>query len=216
MKNEVVRAADLRDQVYEGLRRRIVEGKIRAGDKLTEVQVAEEFGVSRTPAREALVMLTQSGLIQGVGRSFQLPQFDGTDIRAIFEVRRLLEPYALRSIIANTPDPVLQAACTRMRKLIEGQKTFKGYVRAHTEYREAMFDLLDNKRLRKVIHDFNEQVQFIRLTTLVEKEARENSQSGNLRLIASIEARDADAAGVEIIALLNLSEGLALERIQQR
>lgn len=216
MKNEVVRAADLRDQVYEGLRRRIVEGKIRAGDKLTEVQVAEEFGVSRTPAREALVMLTQSGLIQGVGRSFQLPQFDGTDIRAIFEVRRLLEPYALRSIIANTPDPVLQAACARMRKLIEGQKTFKGYVRAHTEYREAMFDLLDNKRLRKVIHDFNEQVQFIRLTTLVEKEARENSQSGNLRLIASIEARDADAAGVEIIALLDLSEGLALERIQQR
>jgi DNA-binding GntR family transcriptional regulator len=215
MKNEVVRAADLRDQVYEGLRRRIVEGKIRAGDKLTEVQVAEEFGVSRTPAREALVMLTQSGLIQGVGRSFQLPQFDGTDIRAIFEVRRLLEPYALRSIIANTPDPVLQTACARMRKLIEGQKTFKGYVRAHTEYREAMFDLLDNKRLRKVIHDFNEQVQFIRLTTLVEQEARENSQSGNLRLIASIEARDADAAGVEIIALLDLSEGLALERIQK-
>jgi DNA-binding GntR family transcriptional regulator len=216
MKNEVVRAADLRDQVYEGLRRRIVEGKIRAGDKLTEVQVAEEFGVSRTPAREALVMLTQSGLIQGVGRSFQLPQFDGTDIRAIFEVRRLLEPYALRSIIANTPDPVLRTACARMRKLIEGQKTFKGYVRAHTEYREVMFDLLDNKRLRKVIHDFNEQVQFIRLMTLVEKEARENSQSGNLRLIASIEARDADAAGVEIIALLDLSEGLALERIQQR
>jgi DNA-binding GntR family transcriptional regulator len=215
MKNEVVRAADLRDQVYEGLRRRIVEGKIRAGDKLTEVQVAEEFGVSRTPAREALVMLTQSGLIQGVGRSFQLPQFDSTDIRAIFEVRRLLEPYALRSIIANTPDSVLRTACPRMRTLIEGQKTFKGYVRAHTEYRETMFDLLDNKRLRKVIHDFNEQVQFIRLTTLVEKEARENSQSGNLRLIASIEARDADAAGEEIIALLDLSEGLALERIQQ-
>ena len=215
MKNEVVRAADLRDQVYEGLRRRIVEGKIRAGDKLTEVQVAEEFGVSRTPAREALVMLTQSGLIQGVGRSFQLPQFTSADILAIFEVRRLLEPYALRSIIANTSDEELRTACARMRKLISGQKTFKGYVRAHTEYREAMFDLLGNKRLRKVIHDFNEQVQFIRLTTLVDKAARENSLSGNLKLISSIEARDAEAASAEVIVLIDLSEGLALERIRE-
>ena len=213
MKNGVVRSADLRDQVYDGLRRRIVEGDIRAGDKLTEVQVAEDFGVSRTPAREALVMLTQSGLIQGVGRSFQLPQFTSADILAIFEVRRLLEPYALRSIIMNTPDAQLRTSCARMRKLIEGQKTFKSYVRAHTEYREAMFDLLGNKRLRNVINDFNEQVQFIRLTTLVDKAARENSLSGNLELIASIEARDVGAASAQIIKLIDLSEGLVLPRI---
>ncbi|MFM2443670.1 MAG: hypothetical protein RJB09_856 [Pseudomonadota bacterium] len=213
MKNKVVRAADLRDQVFEGLRRRIGEGKIRAGDKLTEVHVAEEFGVSRTPAREALVMLTQAGLIQGAGRSFQLPQFTSTDILAIFEIRRLLEPYALRSIILNTPETDLAVACARMRKLIEGQKTFKGYVRAHTEYRETIFDLLTNKRLRKVINDFNEQVHFIRLTTLVDKSARDNSLAGNLKLISSIESRDADAVTRELISLIDLSEGLALERI---
>lgn len=214
MKKTIIRVADLRDQVYEGLRLRIVGGELRPGDKLTEVHVAQEFGVSRTPAREALVMLTQSGLVQSVGRSFELPLFKQEDIREIFDIRRLLEPHGVRSIIKDTPDPQLKNACNKMRRLIQSERTFKGYVRAHTAFRQVLFDLLGNDRLRKLITTFDEQVQFIRLMTLVDDEARETSITGNLKLIADIEARQADASASSMMALIDRSEQVAIRRLK--
>jgi DNA-binding GntR family transcriptional regulator len=207
---EIVRTADLREQVYDALRRRIIEGAFRPGDRLTEVQVAKDFGVSRTPAREALVMLTQSGLIVTSGRSFQLPIFTPDDIRAIFEIRRLLEPYAIRKIVTETEPARLKNACGQMRELLARHSTYSDYIRAHTEFRQMLFDLLSNERLGQLIATSNVQVHFIRLTTLIDAGSRNRSAAGNKKLVAAIEARDADAAAANMVALIDMSEALAL------
>lgn len=214
MKQKIVRVADLREQVYEGLRERIVSGELKPGDTLTEMQVASEFGVSRTPSREALVMLTQSGLIQALGRSFQIPLFSTTDIKAIFEIRRLLEPYAVRSIIESHSPADLKLVCDQMRKLLSNAKSFKGYVRAHSDFRKALFGLLRNGRLQQLIATYNEQVQFIRMTTLINDDARRESLNGNLRFISCIADSQSDAAASELIKLIDIAEQLALSGTQ--
>ncbi len=214
--NEIVRAADLRDQVYDALRRRIKDGAYEPGHRLTEAQVSKEFGVSRTPAREALVMLSKSGLINEAERGFELPTFTADDIRAIFEIRRLTEPYAVRKIIAETDAVTLKKLCAKLRKSVQNKGAFEDYVRGHAELRRLLFALVSNARLRDLIATFNEQVQFIRMTTLHDAESRERSAAGNRKLVDAIEARDADAAGAHMVDLINMAEALALDSMKQR
>ena len=58
----------LRDIVFENLREAIIAGQLRPGERLMEVQIAEELGVSRTPVREAIRKLELVGLVIMVPR----------------------------------------------------------------------------------------------------------------------------------------------------
>jgi DNA-binding GntR family transcriptional regulator len=210
----VVRVADLRDQVFDALRQRILEGAYQPGEKLTEMQVSRDFGVSRTPAREALVMLTQTGLVRPAGRSFELPLFTEKDILALFEVRLLTEPYAVRKIVHETPPETLRAVCAHMRELLTQTASFKDYVKAHTQFRQCLFDLLSNDKLRQMIGTFNDQVHFVRLMTLVDEHGRQRSSVGNLKLIAAIEVLDAAGSATRMAELIQMAEQLSLRALE--
>src|ERR1700688_4743838 len=73
---QVERVPDLRSQIYERLRIAIRGGEYAPGTRLLENDVARDLGVSRTPAREALALLTQDGLLVHEGRRFKVPVFD--------------------------------------------------------------------------------------------------------------------------------------------
>src|SRR5690349_21728392 len=64
----------LRQQVYQRLRQALRRGRLGAGMAATERDLAEELGVSRTPVREALVLLMHEGLIFSTGRGFAASQ----------------------------------------------------------------------------------------------------------------------------------------------
>src|SRR5262245_46476875 len=92
----IERVPNLRSQIYERLRAAIRAGAYPPGTRLLESDVAKDLGVSRTPAREALALLTRDGILVHEGRSFKLPIYDAQQIRDVFEIRRRLEPYAVR------------------------------------------------------------------------------------------------------------------------
>ena len=139
---EIVRSADLREQVHEALRQRIIAGAYAPGERLTEMQVSKEFGVSRTPAREALVMLTQAGLLEGGARGFMLPNFSADDIRAVFEIRFVIEPFAVGKIVRETGLAILREQCGRMRADILENRDYEGYLAANGRVRALLFGLL--------------------------------------------------------------------------
>ncbi|MFG6137852.1 GntR family transcriptional regulator [Halomonas sp. B23F22_10] len=81
------------------LRRWISEGELVPGQRLGEVAVAEQLGVSRTPVRLAFRTLEQEGLLQRAGkRGFQVREFSDTDVRCAVEVRGVLEGLAARRL----------------------------------------------------------------------------------------------------------------------
>ena len=84
----------LRAQIYEDIRDRIHRGALGANDRLVDVEIAGNLGVSRMPVREALLQLTHEGYLVGTTRGFMLPTLTPTDVANIFEVRRCLEPCA--------------------------------------------------------------------------------------------------------------------------
>jgi len=95
--NIIKRTSSLREQAYSWLKEQLAGGAYSPGEKLTESSVSQSLGISRTPAREALALLAQDGLLTNIGASgFSIPMMCEGDIREVFEVRFRLEPYAIK------------------------------------------------------------------------------------------------------------------------
>lgn len=87
----------LRDQVCEGLRDRIITGRLKPGDRLVERDVAEDFGVSRVPVREAIRILIGEGFLQTVSqRRIVVRELTRQDVENLFDMREALEVLAVR------------------------------------------------------------------------------------------------------------------------
>jgi DNA-binding GntR family transcriptional regulator len=94
--------ATLASIVTERLRTAVVNGSLKAGSQLSEVELATSFGVSRGPVREALQRLVQEGLLLSEPhRGVFIPVLTDDDVRDIYLAREALESAAIRSIVAN-------------------------------------------------------------------------------------------------------------------
>ena len=85
----------LRDQVIEQIRTAIIEGRLRPGDHIVEASITEQMQVSRTPVREALILLEQQSLVVSYpNRGYFVQAFTEEDVREIFSMRANLENFA--------------------------------------------------------------------------------------------------------------------------
>ncbi|MFF7637104.1 GntR family transcriptional regulator [Kitasatospora sp. NPDC008050] len=89
----------LREQISGALREELMAGRLAAGSNFTVKEIAELYGVSATPAREALVDLAAQGLLRAEHhRGFTVPELTWTDFLEIFEARVMLTESALRRL----------------------------------------------------------------------------------------------------------------------
>ncbi|MDV3128386.1 GntR family transcriptional regulator [Mycobacterium sp. 21AC1] len=85
--------AAMRGEVTQEIRRQIIEGELRPGERLVERSVAERLGVSRSPVREALQVLIFEGfLVAETPRKVAVRRWSRRDVENLFEVREALEP----------------------------------------------------------------------------------------------------------------------------
>jgi DNA-binding GntR family transcriptional regulator len=100
----------LTHQAYRLLYEQIISGRITAGDVLSEMRLAEEFGISRTPVGEAIRQLVHEGLLEQVPRfGTVVRQIDEIEMRDLFEMREALESYAVvRAASRITPRQIAQ------------------------------------------------------------------------------------------------------------
>ena len=85
--------------VYRVLRDRILRQELHAGQKLSDLHLSTELGVSRTPIREALLQLVQDGIVAAEpNRGFFVATITRKDVEEIFDLRATLETFALRQI----------------------------------------------------------------------------------------------------------------------
>ncbi len=85
----------LREQVVERIRTAIIEGRLKPGDRITETELTEQLGVSRTPVREALIVLESEGLIVSArNRGTVVRAYSEQDVSDIFSMRTILENFA--------------------------------------------------------------------------------------------------------------------------
>jgi DNA-binding GntR family transcriptional regulator len=100
----------LSDQVASFLREEIYGGHLRPGERLLELELCERLDVSRAPLREALLALQNEGLVEvRPHRGATVVEFSEDDIREVFALRRILDPFAARAAAEREDPDSLQA-----------------------------------------------------------------------------------------------------------
>lgn len=126
-------------QVYDLLWKRIINQQIQPGQKLSDLQLSKDFGISRTPIREALYRLVQEGIVLNQNqRGFYLITFSGQDVKEIYDLRMALEVLAVRLALPNLTQEDLdnfQVDLDEVKQLIS----------ANTERAQERFLTIDRK-----------------------------------------------------------------------
>ena len=85
------------EDTYAAIRRSILEGALRPGERIVEQQLAELLHVSRTPVREALLKLERENLVARIGRGMAVMRYSSDEVRDIYNLRAHLESFAART-----------------------------------------------------------------------------------------------------------------------
>ncbi|MDQ0297906.1 GntR family transcriptional regulator of gluconate operon [Salibacterium salarium] len=87
-------------QISFELRLNIISGDIPPGERLSENQISDQFGTSRSPVREALKTLAQEGLIRLERMGAVVIGLNATEVEELYEVRNLIESFALKRLVS--------------------------------------------------------------------------------------------------------------------
>lgn len=195
----LARAQPLRDQIEAEIRRAILVGRFRPGERLTEESLALSLGVSRTPVREALNSLGVHGVLE-VRRpgGYHVPAFDERDLNDFIDVRLLLEPHAARCA-ATSRDPALldalRTALTRQDALLAAEQPAEFFL-CTQQFWQALWAFADNRGYGRCLSQLVEHYhfQYVSVLALGAPAVRRQGVALLHDLVALIEAGDADAA----------------------
>lgn len=187
-----VRTQSLRTQVYETLLERIQQGAIGRADRLLDLEIASDLGVSRMPVREALLRLTHEGYLAGTSRGFMLPTLTYEDMSEIFEVRKLLEPRAAAMAARDIQDEQIQQLATARDQAQEAHHASNSgrFIRANSDFRQVWLQAVSNGRLSSTINRFADHVQAVRFDTLQSAATREIALAGLGRILLTFQHHD--------------------------
>lgn len=187
----------LRELVLEAIREAIKNGTLQPRERLMEIQLADDLGVSRTPVREALRKLEQEGFIVMVPRKgAYVSDLSMKDVADVFEIRAALDGLAGGLAAERITEEELDLM---ERMLVEkgeaiNQNDIDKLVEADTRFHEAMYMASRNERLSNIISNLREQIQRFRLTSLSVPGRREDSLKEHRQILEAIQARDIQLA----------------------
>jgi DNA-binding GntR family transcriptional regulator len=190
----------LKVRAYEALRAAIMEMNIYAPDaelRLDERNLSADFGVSRTPLREALAQLDQEGLVRIVPRrGIYIVRRTKTEVLEMITVWAALESMAARLATAVATD----AEFARLHDLVDVFSTdavaqkMGEYSDANIRFHQAILALSKCALLAETTDRLFFHVRAIRQRTIVEQDRAKRSIADHKEIIAALEARDADRA----------------------
>jgi DNA-binding GntR family transcriptional regulator len=144
----------IRDEAYDSLKKSIVDGVYRPGQRLRALRVAQQLGMSRTPVKEALVRLEQEGLIRREQDSgFIVRGLSVGEILDLYRVREVLEIEAAREALPN----LTAAALAAMRKALDdsdelfAQERYADFLRANRKFHDLITAQSRNGVLQEVL-----------------------------------------------------------------
>jgi DNA-binding GntR family transcriptional regulator len=156
---QVSKRKSLREEVYDSLRRSILHGKLKAGERLIEEQLAHQIGISRTPVREAFHKLEKDDLVTRLPKGgFAVREFTKADVEEIFGIRCALESYAAYlATIHMTSDKIsaLEKKLEELQKALEGGDTNK-VVQLNTEFHNLLYKACKSKKLADMINTYTD------------------------------------------------------------
>lgn len=195
----------LRERIYKSLKEDILSNRFKPGDVLQINKLAKEFGVSITPVREALVRLEGDRLVKLISnRGAQVPHLSLDDVKNIWEMRRLLEPYAAEIAAKRCDIDEVNVFYEKMLDILDGSVNFSTYINSDLEIHELMFKHIENTLFREILDLINQHSMRIRYLA----ESNSNNEEGlkqeivrevtreHLSILDAFKERDAKKAAI--------------------
>jgi DNA-binding GntR family transcriptional regulator len=187
----------LRELVFESLRAAIIEGLLRPGERLMEIQLAEQLGVSRTPVREAIRKLELEGLVVMMPRKgAYVAGLSIKDISDVFEIRKALEGLAAEVAADRISDEEIESLERLLHRLAEASdsKNYDLFIEIDSEFHSVLFQAGRNDRLSQMINNLREQIHRFRSTSLSMPGRMSAAVEEHRKIVEAVSQHDVDAA----------------------
>jgi DNA-binding GntR family transcriptional regulator len=180
----------------EVIRAAILDGRLPPGQRLKEEELARELGISRTPVREALLVLQTEGLVDAApNRGAVVRAHDGDDLEDLYQLRALLEGYGARRAAANISEKSvadLWVSCDRFDSLIEGD--VQELVKENMFFHNTILDAARSRRVAELIRKVIELPLVYRSYIWYSVDQRRISAHYHRQITKALEAHDGERA----------------------
>lgn len=184
-----------RQSIYQALRQEIAIGTLEPGSTLKEVALSERFGVSRTPVRDALMRLTEDGLLERTQRGLEIKGVDPEVVVQVYDMRILLEEEAAgRAAERHTIGEILQleALVARDRKLDSPDDATMRHT--NLEFHETIWKASHTPVLIDLLNSLSNHLIHTPRSTLGEGDRWVHALEQHENLVQAIQARDVEKA----------------------
>lgn len=187
----------IRATVTRALRAAVISGELQPGRVYSAPSLGEQFGVSATPIREAMLDLAREGLVVTIpNRGFQITEVSERDLREVTELRLMLEPPAVERATPLIPASALPVLRRKAADIVAGAQSgdLVQYLSADAEFHLALLQYAGNARLVELVAGLRSQTRLFGLSSLFEQGRLLASAHEHDLMLDAIEAGDAAGA----------------------
>jgi DNA-binding GntR family transcriptional regulator len=188
--------------MYRELENAIVECTLSPGTALSDRELAQKFGVSRTPVRDTLHLLESSGLVErGQRTGWTVTQIRLQDVHELYELRALLEPAGLGRIV-EWEDGELSRVASMFDgfSVPMGQGQLESYLARDDEFHQLIIKATGNSQLTRAYYVVDRQLaRCKRFVSYQDDSRREDSLEEHRRVCEALGKRDEKAARAALL-----------------
>ena len=188
------------DVLYEELKEDIAGLRIAPESRLYEVEVAERYGASRTPARESLMRLVKEGLVDKNGRAYVVRTFSVADVIHIYALREALECLSVRLAIDNADDADIEelGGILALMDKASDSHDLNGYLKLDRNFHICIGRISENPFLQAELMEMGDKVAIIQAQWRKRVAKLPNLHKSHERLFDAISRRDKTIAEAEM------------------
>jgi DNA-binding GntR family transcriptional regulator len=182
----------LYEEVAELLRQRIFERELEPGSWIDEVKIAEAYGISRTPLREALKVLAAEGLVtMKMRRGAYVTEVNEKDLTDVYHLLALLESDAAGVVAERASEAELQSLAELHQSLERAQGDREAFFRINEEFHQRLLQLADNRWREQMVADLRKVMKLNRHQSLLKSGRISESLQEHRLLLQALQSRDA-------------------------
>ncbi len=202
----------LADQVYDQLLEAIHNGVILPNDQIVQEKLAEQFEISRTPVREALLRLEQERIIEVAKRGgFKIRVISERETEEIYRARAAIECYAMRMLAIQHTSELLEQLRTKIQIAENLQEhSIKSYFKANQTIHRAFVEATENRYLLEMFDNTWNRGTSFRLFASIDAEAMAHSLGDHEALVDAIASGKPEAAFEKMMD--HIEDGLHLQQ----
>ncbi|MEO8013034.1 MAG: GntR family transcriptional regulator [Polaromonas sp.] len=182
----------LYEEVAELLRQRIFNRELAPGSWIDELKLAEEYGISRTPLREALKVLATEGLVtMKVRRGAYVTEVSDSDLANVYHLLALLESDAAEVVANKATDAQIRELQVLHNELEKAVKNRERFFEINEAFHMRLLEIANNRWRDQMVADLRKVMKLNRHNSLLKSGRIEESLLEHRAIMAALVARDA-------------------------